>query len=202
MLRFIKPLDGGYDLILAANRVNMKILRRKHVPASPPDQEGTQHAVLICVAYPVESPEKIIPSFVWLEPAKERLHFIREIYKDAMLLKGFSILDKRESRFALPDSQSHKRIHRQVKGCSKVAHSVSRHGFQVFRERFGNLSLDHFIKSVKVQNFNGSGVGLRFGKGQNFLLEVNNVILTLFASELCIFKLISHGLTSCRETHI
>jgi hypothetical protein len=58
--------------------------------------DRNEDLMLISVAYPVESPQKIIPSFVWLERSKERLNIISEICKEAIPLKLRGIVSERK----------------------------------------------------------------------------------------------------------
>jgi hypothetical protein len=43
-------------------------------------ETDAEKSVLVCISYPVEGPEDIIPSFVWLERPKDRKQFIWNIF--------------------------------------------------------------------------------------------------------------------------
>jgi hypothetical protein len=87
LYRCFRTGNDEYDLLFACVPPwyrNLQKIRRPlhgfnvHTLRDQPNRDN--HFMMVGVAYSVECPEKIVPSFVWLERSKKRLNLIGEIF--------------------------------------------------------------------------------------------------------------------------
>jgi len=86
-----RPYTGKYHLIFFAipmGREHGQSAGSLHVAYSNPldgHTDGDDQPMFAAVANPVECPDKVVPSFVWLERAKKRHNLRRQIFASATL---------------------------------------------------------------------------------------------------------------------
>ncbi len=139
-----------------------------------------KHPVLISVAYPVECPEQVIPSSVWLERAKKRPDFLREIsafgQKHRFKLGRIpsegeeGILGVGDTR-GFGDSKTC-----LVKSRSKIVNGISGHNSKIIRNRLRNLDFVKLMDSIRIW-LNKEGVWFCLEESVRPFIKVNNVIL-------------------------
>src|SRR5208283_926226 len=93
--------DGKYDLLFnnipfGYQNCGRTIDRTRNMPmtnvhSTRPNPDRSEHPVLICSAYPIECPNEIVPSFVWLERSQERKNILMEIFGPSLLEHTFKI---------------------------------------------------------------------------------------------------------------
>ena len=135
--------------------------------------------MLIEIAYPVECPQKIIPSFVWLERFKERPNLIREMLKNSPTLElRFAVSDR---EFSLPTFNASRGPENSedslVKSIPKISNSVSSYIEQSIRDRFGEHGFVEFMDSIRIR-LDNNGCWLSFVKGKNLLVKIKDVFLS------------------------
>lgn len=106
--RFVRTSYGVYDLVFVAIPErhllmvkNLENLTRNKICNSGTNPDRGKHSMFVGVTYLIESPEKVIPSFVWLEITKDRPDVMREIFKDSAIVEislsgGFPFAQFRE----------------------------------------------------------------------------------------------------------
>ncbi len=146
---------------------------------------GSKQAVLICSTYPVQCPEQIVPSFVWLEPHRKRDNLWREILESSVqhTIKLRDIISKRKLRFELGTDKptgNGKIMPSNVKGCPEIVNNISSKGYDFLRRSLCNF--DFMQIAIRIRGIGLNNVGLfciLFEESPNLFLKCKDMSLCL-----------------------
>ena len=186
-LLFTAIPSGGLETMIPQTRLDSAVKVNKK------NTNRCKHPVLISVAHPVECPENIIPSFVWLEPAKERPNLLGEIFAFAhkSSLKVGRINTKGEMGIlGVGDTRAFSNNETSlVKSCSEVINGVSSNSSQFIGERIGEFDFVKMVNSIRI-GFCNVGIGFCLEESLSLSLKINNVLLSPRPTEACTLELV------------
>lgn len=170
----------------------------EHMHASAGETDARNYSVLISGSYPVKCPEKIVPSFVWLERSKERHNILGDILTsslDYIFEVGSTAGEGEVSTFRVRASTGDGcHISGLVEGGSHIAERIDSNVGETFWEGFDELKLVHALESVVVE-LNDVGAWIGFTECIDFYRQVTEVFLCATDASLGAIKGISHGKT-------
>lgn len=136
--------------------------------------DGADNRMFVGVSEFVETPQGVIPSLVWLEPANEVNDFLGMILQPPFycVLKASHIRGNREESVLL----RHDSVHGLVKGVPQVGDSVSSDALQGDWHGLSELDLMNFLSSVQVSLYD-AGVWVTCHESSNLPFKVTDVFL-------------------------
>jgi len=139
---------------------------------------GADESVFIGVTKLVQSPEKIIPSFVWLERAYQVRNFLREFSATTVEGRFVSggISNREESVVSANSSQRSDGTDRLIESRPEIINSVDDMAVERQWHRFSQFELEELVSAVIVQIGN-SGVSVGLKEGIHFPFKLGKVIL-------------------------
>jgi len=164
-------------------------LRMTNVHSTRFNPDRSEHPVLICSAYPIESPNEIIPSFVWLETSQERKNILIEIFGPSLFehaLKISKTVGNGEiGLLGGTDGFASNRnsVPRLIQGDSEIVNRIGGDNCKFIRKRFGKFNLVKIVNSIRIC-LSDSGVWLSIEKDLDPLFKINDVFLCSTKNEL------------------
>lgn len=143
--------------------------------------DGRDDRVLIPVTYFIESPEGIIPSFVWLEGRKERRDILRQILAPSIdaVLKAYSIISEGEVCMSkgLAKLSHGESVAEFIQGRPKVVNRIDDDVIESFRNGGDQLKLvQDMIGRLRVW-LDNRNAWFTFVENPNLGIEVRNMML-------------------------
>jgi hypothetical protein len=175
------PYQFLFSAIPHRGPYNMKSRGCRHcaLDLTKEDAHRRKHPVLICVAYPVQCPEKVVPSFVWLDRAKKRPDLLGEIFTFAFKssLKVRSIFPEREMSVLRVRGAGGAGDNKTslVKGRSKIVDCICGDNGQFVRDRSSKFDFIKLVNSIRI-GFSNVGIGLCLEESLRSLVKINDVI--------------------------
>jgi hypothetical protein len=165
------------------------------------DFDRKKGAVLLCVTKLVESPQIVIPSFVWLLRAEQRNDFRGTIFADLpsinIVIELDSVVSEREVRpfqssVAASESRS---VSRLVENRAKIIGNIEQDARQHFRHFLGEFNLVDMVPRIRIL-LDNMGVWLAVDKIVDVRIEVTNVLLRMNKREAGAVEQVRHDFRS------
>jgi hypothetical protein len=141
---------------------------------------GNQDCVLLYVGYPVECAEKIVSSFVWLEPPKERMNLMRNICTSSFerILEVSGPPGKGEgSALGIEHARGEGGgVGSLVERGAEIANGVESDAVESLRQFLGEHNCDDDVLPLRVGTKH-TLVWAFIAKGPEFFFEITDVML-------------------------
>jgi hypothetical protein len=136
---------------------------------------GGKHLMLISSAYPIECPEQVVPSFVWLETPRKHLNLIRELFESPSqhTIKLSDIVSKGELGFISRSNgiaKSEKGMPPKIKGRPQVVNNIGNGNPKSNGQALGQFDYMQLLDSIRIWLSN-MGVWLCSNKTSDHLFE-------------------------------
>ena len=155
--------------------------------------DGGKHPMLICSAYPVECPNEVVPSFVWLESPQERKNILMEIFgpflPEHTLEHNFKFAEAiGDGKIGFPGDLNRTRSNCNsmpclIQGGSEIVNRIRGNNCKFIRERLGEFDLVNLINSIRI-GLSDSGVWPCIEKNIDLLFKIKDVFLCSADTEL------------------
>ena len=143
----------------------------------------------------VEGPEGVIPSFVWLEPTKERSNLAGDILHTVDFVgPEIGILREGEGRVIdiAPSMSPLNNIGHMIQTGSKVVNCIEHDGRDIDRKTFVELGFQKMLSEMRVV-LNNQGVWLVWPECLNGLIQICDMVICAADDSFGAGKQVRHG---------
>lgn len=145
------------------------------------DRNGNNDRVFVGITEFVQCPEKIVPSFVWLESANEILDFYRDFFTASvdLLVQAGTLISEGKSRVvSFSSSGDSSRVTRMIERGSQAVDCVKDSEGESLWHRLNKLDLVNFLGGIRIC-LDDRGARVRVDELSNLPFEISDLTLCL-----------------------